>query len=290
MIVITTPTGTIGVAVAESLRAAGAPLRLIARDPSHLSDGLRDYAEVVRGSHADPVVLDAALTGADAMFVLVPPNFRAPNVTEHYLSFARPIAAAVRAHGVPRLLAVSSLGRGFSGPAGLLSAAWALDEVLESSGAAYRSLQPPFFMENLLHQVELIRDQGRFVLAADPDAPLAAAVATTDIARTAVELLADPTWSGQHDIPVREPFDHTPREMAQIMSDTLGCPVVYHQATLAEYRAQHDSLGASPAIVDGMVEMAQAQAAGVYPPAPGHGLGTTFRSWCESVLAPAATA
>ena len=129
MIVITTPTGTIGAAVAESLRAAGAPLRLIARDPSRLPEPLREHAEVVAGSHADPAVLEAALTGADALFVLVPPNFTAPDVTEHYLGFARPIADAVRAHGVPRVVAVSSLGRGFAGPAGLLSAAWAMDEV-----------------------------------------------------------------------------------------------------------------------------------------------------------------
>jgi uncharacterized protein YbjT (DUF2867 family) len=282
MIVITTPTGTIGSAVSETLRAAGMALRLIARDPSRLPEPLRADAEVVVGSHADPAVLDAALTGADALFVLVPPNFRVADVTEHYLSFARPIAAAVRACGVPRLVAVSSLGRGFAGPAGLLSAAWVTDEVLESSGAAYRSLQPPFFMENLLHQVE----QEMFMLAADPDTPLAA-VATTDIADTAAMLLADPTWSGQQDIPVREPIDHTPREMAQIMTETLGHAVVYHQVTLAEYRAQYASRGASPAIIDGLVDMAQAQAAGVYPPASGEGSETTFRDWCMSVLAPA---
>ncbi|MFR9780154.1 NAD(P)H-binding protein [Micromonospora sp. MS34] len=288
MIVITTPTGTIGAAVAESLRAGGAPLRLIARDPSRLPDTLRGHADVVVGSHADPAVLNTALTGATALFVLVPPNLTAPDVTEHYLSFARPVADAVRAHGVPRVVAVSSLGRGFAGPAGLLSAAWAMDEVLESSGAAYRSLQPPFFMENLLHQVELIREQGMFTLPADPDAPLAA-VATADVARTAAGLLADPTWSGQEDVPVREPVDHTPREMAQIISETLRQPVAYHQATLIDYRARYASSGASPAIVDGMVEMAEAQTAGVYPPASVTGVGTTFRQWCGSVLAAAVT-
>ena len=286
MIVVTTPTGTIGAAVADYLRASGAPLRLIARNPSRLPEPVREHAEVVAGSHADAAVLKAALSGAAALFVLVPPDFRAPDVTRHYLGFAHPVADAVRAHAVPRLVAVSSLGRGFPRPAGLLSAAWAMDEVLESSGAAYRSLQPPFFMENLLHQVGLIRDQGLFVLAADPDAPLAA-VATTDIARTAAGFLADPTWSGQEDVPVREPVDHSPREMAQIMSETLGRPVAYHQATLADYRARYTSFGASPAVVNAMVEMAQAQTAGVYPPASAGGTGTTFRDWCTSVLAPA---
>lgn len=286
MIVITTPTGTVGAAVAESLRAAGAPLRLVAREPARLPHALREHADVVAGSHADPAVLDAALPGADALFVLVPPDPTAADVTEHYLGFARPIAAAVRAHGLPRVVAVSSLGRGFSGPAGFLRAAWAMDEVLESSGAGYRSLQPPFFMENLLHQLELIRDTGTFVLAAEPDAPLAA-VATADIARTAARLLADPGWSGREDVVVRAPADHTPREMAQIMSGALGRPVGYRQAALADYRARYVSSGASPAVADAMVEMAEAQSAGVYPPAGGGGTGTTFRAWCETVLAPA---
>ncbi|MEV4119686.1 NAD(P)H-binding protein [Micromonospora sp. NPDC049645] len=286
MIVITTPTGTIGAAVAESLRTAGASLRLVARDPSRLPATLCEHADVVTGSHADPAVLDTALTGAKALFVLVPPNFTTSDVTEHYLSFARPVAEAVRAHGVPRVVAVSSLGRGFTGPAGMLSAAWAMDEVLESSGAAYRSLQPAFFTENLLHQVEPIRDQGIFALTADPDAPLVA-VATADIARTAAGLLADPTWNGKEDVPVRAPVDHTPREMAQIISETLGQPVAYHQVTLTDYRTRYESSGASPAVVDAMVEMAEAQAAGVYPPASVRGDGTTFREWCESVLKPA---
>ena len=51
MIVITTPTGTIGAAVAESLHAAGAPLRLIARDPSRLPETLRQQAETYMDAH-----------------------------------------------------------------------------------------------------------------------------------------------------------------------------------------------------------------------------------------------
>ncbi|QGS23905.1 NAD(P)H-binding protein [Gordonia bronchialis] len=96
MIVIATPTGTIGAAVAESLNAAGQALRLIVRDPAKLPPRLTQHAEVVVGSHNDPAVLDQALTGADALFVVVPPDFRADDVTEYYLGFARPIADAVR--------------------------------------------------------------------------------------------------------------------------------------------------------------------------------------------------
>jgi uncharacterized protein YbjT (DUF2867 family) len=289
MIVITTPTGTIGSAVAERLLAAGSRVRLVARDPSRLPAAWRGRVDVVTGSHADPAVLDSALPGADALFVLVPPNFASTDVTADYLRFGRPIAQAVRAHGVPRVVAVSSLGRGFAGPAGHLGAAWALDDVLESTGAAYRSLQPPYFMENLLHQVALIRDHGVFVLPARPDAPYPA-VATVDVAATAAELLADASWTDQEAVVVREPADHTPRELAQIMSDALGRPVTFQRVALDDYRARLASAGASPATVQGMVEMAQAQNAGVYPPARPGGRGTSFADWCATVLLPAVSA
>ncbi len=83
---------------------------------------------------------------------------------------------------------------------------------------------------------------------------------------------------------MREPVDHTPREMAAIMSEALGHPVAYRQVTIEDYRAQFSGRGASPAATDAMVEMAQAQADGVYPTADGEGSGTTFETWCQTTL------
>ncbi|HEX2902262.1 MAG TPA: hypothetical protein VHO01_02290, partial [Jatrophihabitans sp.] len=79
----------------------------------------------------------------------------------------------------------------------------------------------------------------------------------------------------------------TPRELAQIMTEVLGRPVRYEQASMADYRAQYAAHGASPAVVHAMVEMAEAQLAGVYPPAHGAGSGSSFEQWCATVLAPA---
>ncbi|TWE10412.1 NAD(P)H-binding protein [Rudaeicoccus suwonensis] len=264
-------------------------MRLIARDPSRPPDSVRDNADAIAGSHADSTVLDTALVGADALFVLIPPNFRAPDATDHYLAFAQPIAAAVQKHGVDRVVAVSSLGRGYTGPSGLLGSAWRMDSVLESSGAAYRSLQPPFFMENLLHQTQSIRDHGILELPAEPGAPFAT-VATADIARVAAGLLADRSWTGDAGVLVRAPQDHTPAELAQIISDAVHGPVSYRQTSMADYRDQLASFGASQAMAQAMVEMAEAQADGVYPPADGTGGGTTFTEWVDAVLAPAITA
>ena len=78
MIVITTPTGSIGRRTLEHVLESGEPVRVIARDASRLPENTRDRVEVVKGSHGDRDVVDQAFAGADAVFWLVPPNPRAP--------------------------------------------------------------------------------------------------------------------------------------------------------------------------------------------------------------------
>ena len=74
MIVITTPTGTIGRQVLGDLLASDESLRVIARDPSRLPPAARERVEVVQGSHGDAAIVDRTFKGADAVFWLVPPE------------------------------------------------------------------------------------------------------------------------------------------------------------------------------------------------------------------------
>ena len=181
MIVVTTPTGQIGSQLVTRLLTGTEPVRVIVRDAAKLRAGVRERVEVVEGSHDDPAVLDRALPGADALFWLVPPNPRASSAEAHYLAFARPGAAAIRRHSVGHVVGVTSAGHSWPKSAGLLSAAFAMDTELERSGAAYRALSMPFYMDNLDRHLDAIREQGIFSLTYAADRPLAM-TATRDIA------------------------------------------------------------------------------------------------------------
>ncbi|MBO4165004.1 hypothetical protein [Micromonospora antibiotica] len=141
-------------------------------------------------------------------------------------------------------------------------------------------------LDSLLPGATAPAGQGATLTRPGPGTPAARGAQASAGRSAATALLTDRTWTDQAGVPVRQPVDHTPRELAQIISETLGRPVTYHRATFDEYRARYTATGASPAVVDAMVEMARAQAAGVYPPAPDGGGGTTFRQWCASTLAP----
>ncbi|WP_129839964.1 NAD(P)H-binding protein [Streptomyces sp. RFCAC02] len=294
MIVLTTPTGNIGRLVLDRLLAAGAPVRVIVRDPARLPDAVRGRVETVRGSHGDPDVVTEAFTGADSVFWLVPPDPRAATMEDAYVGFSRPAAAALTARGVKRVVAVSSLGRGTpqAAHAGHITASLAMDDLLASTGVHYRALALPSFMDNVLRQTALIRDRGLFT---SPNSPThrAPTCAITDIAAKAARLLLDGSWSGVEDVQVLGPEDLSYEDMARIMSEVLGRPVRYQQIPGAEFKARMTGFGMSDAVAQGLVDMAEAKDAGLYDTArrtPETGSSTSFRQWCEDVLKPAVLA
>ncbi len=297
MIVVTAPTGNIGHLVVEGLLAAGAPVRLIVRDASKLSGRVRDQVEIVEGSHGDAEVVDRAFEGADALFWLPPPSlfWAAPEISSRtfeqvYLDFTRPAADAIRRHGVRRVVAVTSLGRGteWQDKAGMVTASLRMDDMLMASGAAFRGLAMPSFMDNVLHQASTIRD-GVMHGTIDPDKK-APATATRDIGAVAVSLLADDTWTGQKDRPVLGPEDLSFNDMAAIISDVLCREVRYRQISFEAQEEQLLGRGISRSFARGYVDMLRAKNEGIDNVAERTAetsTPTTFRQWCEEKLQPA---
>jgi len=169
---------------------------VIVRDVARLPSQMRKRVEVVQGSHGDIDVVTKAFKGADSVFWLVPPDFRADSVMAAYHDFTRPACNALRSQRVKRVVGVSALGRGWPKNAGLVSASLAMDDLIASTGVSYRALTMPSFMDNILRQVEAIRNQGMFFSPISGDRKLPTC-ATRDIAAVAAKLLLDPSWSGQ---------------------------------------------------------------------------------------------
>jgi uncharacterized protein YbjT (DUF2867 family) len=293
MIVITTPTGDIGHQVLDRVLDSGEAARVVARDPSRLPARVSARAEVVEGSHGDAGVITKALAGADRLFWLVPPPpFSYPGSAEHYyLDFTRPACEAIRSLGV-EVVGVTTLGHGYRGKAGMLSAALAMDKLIEGTGAAYRALALPFFMENLLRQAQEIKEQGTFSMANTAGRPLPA-VATRDVAAAAAALLLGTSWSGQASVPVAGPDNLTPDGMAEVISATLGRTIRYRQVPVADRQAAMLRRGASEALAQDIADMTEAQNNGIYdaePRDPDSAAPTSFRQWCQDTLKPAVQA
>ncbi|MGH3322704.1 MAG: NAD(P)H-binding protein [Streptosporangiaceae bacterium] len=292
MIVITTPTGNIGHQVLANVIDGREPIRVIARDPSRVPSHVRERVEVVQGSHGNIDVLNQAFAGADTVFWLVPPDPHAESIQNHILDFIRPACEAINAQGVKRVISVSSLGRGTAKNAGQISAIFAMDDLIESTGVSYRSLAMPGFMDNMLRQVEPIKSQGMFfsTISGDRRVPTCA---TRDIAAVAATLLLDEAWGGQETVPVLGPEYLSHTDMAQIMSEVLDRPIRYQQVPAEAHKATLMSHGMTEPWAQGLVDMTAAVDQGIYdlePRTPLSAAPTTFHAWCEEVLKPAVLA
>lgn len=293
MIVITGATGQIGSQLLARVLAGGPPVRVIARDPAKLSADVRDRVEVIAGSYGDPQVVGRAFKGADAVFWLLAADRHAASPRDAFVEFSRPVAAAITREGVQHVVSVTALGRGtaYEGRAGYITASLAMDDLLAATGAAFRTLAMPSFMDNLLRQARVIKEQGAFFGTLSPDLKLPT-VATRDIAAVAARLLLDLSWTGQAEVPVLGPEDLSSNDMAAIMSEVLGTPVRYQQTTEEAYKDRLLGFGMSEGMAQGMADMGIAK---------NHGLDqgvtrtaqdaidtpTTFRQWCEDTLKPA---
>jgi uncharacterized protein YbjT (DUF2867 family) len=289
MIVVTTPTGTIGHQVLENILDSGEPIRVIARDPSRLPSQTRKRVEVMPGSHGDIDVVNKAFKGADSVFWLLPPDFQAESVEAAYVDFTRPACDALRSQGVKRVVGVSALGRGWPKNAGLVSASLAMDDLIASTGVSYRALTMPSFMDNILRHVEAIKNQGMFFSPISGDRKLPTC-ATRDIASVAAKLLLDPSWSGQGSVPVLGPEDLSFNDMAHIMSEVVGKPVRFQQIPFEAFKARLTGSGMSEPMAQGMLDLMVAKNEGLdntEPRTPQATTPTSFRQWCEEVLKPA---
>jgi uncharacterized protein YbjT (DUF2867 family) len=290
MLVVTAPAGQIGQHVVRHLLEADQSARLIVRDRSKLPRQTGERFEIVEGSPGDPAVLDRALEGADALFWLAPPDPRA-TLDEAYVEFTRPAADAIRRHGVRHVVSVTTLGRGteWQDKAGLVIASIAMDDLLMSTGVAFRGLAMPSFMENVARQAGVMKERGAFFGPIDPDKRLPT-TATLDMGAVAAEFLIDRSWMGQEEVPVLGPEDLSNNEMAAIISNVLGREVRYQQISYEAFKQQFVSRGMSQAFAQGYVDMYRSKDQGMDNVAELDAncrTPTSFRQWAEDTLKPA---
>jgi uncharacterized protein YbjT (DUF2867 family) len=291
MIVVTAPTGNIGRQVLSHLLEAGASVRVIVRAASKLPESVRKRVEVVEGSHGDAGTVERAFAGVDTLFWLVPPNPKVRTVDEAYVDFTRPAAAALQRHGVKRVVDITALGRGtpWADRAGFVASSFRMDDLIASTGVAFRAVTNPSFMDNIARQAVPIREKGLFFLPFDGDKKMPAA-ATRDIAAAAARLLLDVSWTGMGHVAVLGPEDLSCNDMATIMAEVLGKPIRYQRVSFETYKAGFVERGMSDAMAQGMTDMARAKNEGLdnaETRTPENTTPTSFRQWCEEILKPA---
>jgi NAD(P)H dehydrogenase (quinone) len=143
MILVTGAAGKTGKAVVAALAARGARVRVLLRNPAQAPVlTALGAADIALGSFDDPESLRRAAAGVAAIYHIC------PNVSPHELAYARAVAVAARACGVPRFVYHSVLHPQIEA----MPHHWRklrAEEMLFGSGFALTVLQPTAYMQNL---------------------------------------------------------------------------------------------------------------------------------------------
>jgi uncharacterized protein YbjT (DUF2867 family) len=223
MYAITGITGQIGGVIGRILLAAAQPVRAVVRDANKGKAWVERGCEVALAAIEDAASLKTAFLGAEAVFVLVPPNFDPqPGFPEAEATGAALRSALVAAHPA-RVVYLSTIGAQ-AGQPNLLTQHTIIERSLHDLPVPITFLRPAWFMENCRWDVAPAREQGvipSFLQPLDKPVPM---VATADIGKLAATLLQE-RWSGNRVVELEGPHRVTPNEIASTFTKVLGQPV-----------------------------------------------------------------
>lgn len=222
MIVITGATGNIGSRITETLLGAGKKVRVIGRNADKLQPFVDKGAEASTGSLEDEIFTTEAFTGATSVFAMIPTDFVAENVRDSQNRSGYVTAKALHKAGVPYVVNLSSLGAHLSENTGPILGLRDQEQRLNKlDGINIIHLRPTFFMENLLGNLSMIKNDGvnGSPLKADLVFPL---IATQDIAKVAGEYLLNTDFTGKSFRELVGPKNLSMNEITGILGKAIG--------------------------------------------------------------------
>jgi uncharacterized protein YbjT (DUF2867 family) len=292
MYIILGATGNIGKKIVETLAAKGEKVRMVARSEDRLRPLVGKYAEAFAGDILDTEFLTRAFTGADAVFTLIPPNYKAGNFLSYADSAGESIARALQAAKITHVVNLSSVGGELPSGTGPIMGLHRQEERLNRiTGLNVLHLRAAYFMENLLGGIELIKTKGVNGSAVRWDLRMPM-IATRDIAAFAAERLMKRDNAGTSAVYLLGPRDLTLVEATMTIGMKIGLPnLQYVTFPYAEAEKGLIAAGLSPDMSRLYVEMSRAFNEGRITVKREDGISTptTLDEFCATVFVPAYT-
>ncbi len=292
MIVVTGATGNTGRVVANALLAAGEKVRVIGRSAEKLQQFAAKGAEPFVANVQDTDAMTRAYTGATAVYTLIPPDVKTPNLLAYDAAVGESIATALERAGVKHVVSLSSVGAQMAEGAGPVSGLHHYELRLNRvPGLNVLHLRAAYFMENFLMAVHVYRTMGFYggLVKGDVSMPM---IATRDIGVRAAEELNSIRFTGQQTQELLGARDLTMDESARIFGAAIGKPGLgYMQAPGMMAKPALMQAGFSSDMASNFIEMSKAISDKRLVPLETRNAKnttpTTFEAYASEVLAPA---
>ncbi len=260
--VLTGSTGHITKPVAQQLVVAGHQVTIITSSVNKTAEIEALGAKAAVGSVEDLQFLKQTFQGADAVYLMIPPNFATTNWIGYQRKVADNFIEAITANNIKHVVVLSSIGahmRKGAGPVdGLAYLEQALDK-LTNINALY--LRPSYFYYNLFSMAGMIKHAG-IMGSAQPAAHKLVLTHTSDIAEVAARELIKLEFRG-HQIQYIASDERTWAEITEVLSNAVGKPgTPYIEFTDEQSLQGMLQAGLSETIANGYKEMGAAMRSG----------------------------
>lgn len=260
-IVLTGSLGHIGQPLAEELVQKGHTVIVVSSKPEKQTNIEVLGAIAAIGSLEDVDFLVSTVTGADAVYCMIPPNFTEPQMA-YYRRIGNNYKQAIQRSGVKRVVLLSSYGAHLDKGTGIILCAHIAEEILnELPAVAITHLRPGYFYYNLHDLGDMIKEAG-FIGANYGGTDKIVLVHPSDIAQAAAEELARPATG----ISVRyvASDERTADEIARVLGTAIGIPgLQWITFTDEQMRESLEKSGMPAYIVDDFIDLGASTHSGI---------------------------
>lgn len=222
--VITGSLGNISRPLATGLVQAGHSVSVITHREANRGEIEAIGAKALVGSVEDAAFIRSAFADADAVYLMIPPNFAVADWFAYQRAVADNYIAAIRNSTAGHIVLLSSIGAHLRKGAGPIDGLGYLEEQLQAlQDKAVRILRPSYFYHNLLAQIGLVKTAG--IMGANfgnTDEKLVL-VHPADIAAAALEELQELKFEG-YTIRYVSSDERHPQEIASLLGTVIGKP------------------------------------------------------------------
>lgn len=247
-------TGRTGAATADALLRAGQAVRVVVRDPAKGRPWAERGAEVAVADLTDLAAMTRALMEVRGAYVVNPQQYNREDLFERAELIADITARAAVAAGVPRLVALSSVGADRESDTGWIRMNRIFEQRLAVAGIPTIFLRAAYFMENWASMVAQAARTGivpAFLAPAQRPIPM---VATVDVGSAAAALLQEEGRASRA-VVLSGPKAYAPNDVAAIVSAALGKPVDVAVLPETEWSNALADAHFSKAALAGFIEM-----------------------------------
>jgi uncharacterized protein YbjT (DUF2867 family) len=292
MYVITGATGNTGSVAAQRLLEQGKKVRAIGRSAERLQSLTDKGAEPFVADVSDSAALAKAFQGAEAVYLMLPPNIGNPDQLAYRNRINQAFVAAIQQSGVKHAVVLSSIGADKPEKTGPVVGLYELEQKLNSiSDLNALYLRAGYFMENTLGQVSTIQTFGVVAGPLRPDLKLPM-IATRDIGAAAADALLKLGFTGHQPRELLGQRDITMTEATSIIGEAIEKPgLQYLHLPDEQIRPALLQMGMSPNMADLLLEMAGSLNSGymkaLEPRSPANTTPTSYEQFVKEEFVPA---